>query len=447
VRRLLAIAAVLAAGCFEPWPVTGPYRCGAGACPDNMVCDDGVCCFPDKSPVCRALVLDGGTCFNGSTPQAYYEDSDGDGFGNKNASRLYCAAPVSDAYVLDNTDCDDLKPTVNPTQLESCDGYDNDCDGVIDDGQTPLKTVFADDDKDNFGDPAKPLVVCQTPAGYVDNNQDCAPTDRNRFPGAQELCNGLDEDCDGTPDDGPVESGRACGDAGFGECAAGTTACLGGTVQCLPNNVPVLDVCDGLDNNCNGQTDEQPDCGGPRSLLATGVNVGALNLGGNAYATSLTTCMKNLSGTSPDSWSPPNWTGSSSSLHLWYAEAPGNRTWDLSKAGLALFMNFRWSFVSGATYPWDGYQFPVVYLCGTSDTQFNRYVPAPTSLLDAGTNQADIVANDLPLAGGSGSGWVLGMGSGVDLKKVKRVEVMVKPRFNSGFNPTFTWTWRDAGFH
>jgi hypothetical protein len=446
VRRLLAIAALLAAGCFEPWPVTGPYRCGAGACPDNMVCDDGVCCFPDKSPVCRALVLDGGTCFNGSTPQTYYEDSDGDGFGNKNASRLYCAAPVSDAYVLDSTDCDDLKPTVNPTQLESCDGYDNDCDGVIDDGQTPLKTVFSDDDKDSYGDPARPLIVCQTPEGYVDNNQDCGPADRNRHPGASELCNGLDDDCDGTPDDGPIESGRACGDAGFGECSAGTTACLGGKLECLSNNVPVPDVCDSLDNNCNGKVDEQPECGGPRYLLGPGVTIGAQNLRVTVPFPPPATCLKNY-GTmyTGDSWSPPTWAGTTSYSHVWWAEAPGTATWDLSKPGTALHVNFGYTQLNGdPAGGWSGANWPVIYLCDPTGTAFNRYVPTGSGLMGPGASGT--VNSMMPIAGGGG--WTVGIGSGFDIKKVKRLEVYVKPDYYMVVTgPSFTVSFRpDAGF-
>jgi hypothetical protein len=70
-----------------------------------------------------------GACYNKST---YYRDADGDGYGLASASTLACSAPTG--YVSTSTDCDDLDITIKPTAIEICDGKDNDCDGLTDEG-------------------------------------------------------------------------------------------------------------------------------------------------------------------------------------------------------------------------------------------------------------------------------------------------------------------------
>jgi hypothetical protein len=62
----------------------------------------------------------------------FYEDADGDGYGNAGTSVLACAAPAG--YVTDNTDCNDLDPDINPGAPEVCDGMDNNCNGLVDEG-------------------------------------------------------------------------------------------------------------------------------------------------------------------------------------------------------------------------------------------------------------------------------------------------------------------------
>lgn len=451
----LALAALFGAGCFEPWPLTGPYRCSdKGGCPDDMVCDDGVCCYPTEAPVCRSLVLDGGTCFSGATPQTWYRDGDSDGLGNPQAKGSFCARPVSEAWVEDNTDCDDTAPETHPGAQEICDGYDNNCDGQVDEGHSPLLTFYADQDKDGFGDPAKPLMACKRPERtHVENNSDCWPDDGSRKPGAPELCNVLDDNCNGQVDENPIDVGTPCTDGGFGVCGPGTLACTPGGAVCVPNTPPSADLCDGEDNNCNGQVDEQPECGGPPSLLGPGVVIGAQNLQTAVpFAIQTIRCLKNYDGgtvaPTGDSWSAPTWAGTSSNSHIWWAEAPGNRTWDLSKPGALLHLNFSYTQLNNPVGPWwDGANMPVVYLCDGSGTQLNRYVPQNGTAGLMGPGPSGTINSNVPIAGGSG--WTVGIGSGFDLKRVKRLEIYVKPDYYmTTATPSFTITFRsDAGFY
>ncbi|MSP16200.1 MAG: choice-of-anchor D domain-containing protein, partial [Myxococcales bacterium] len=70
-----------------------------------------------------------------------------------------------------------------------------------------------------------------------------------------ETCNGVDDDCDLTVDDGAPGGGAACVTGLLGECAVGTTACVAGAISCVPNVTPSPETCDGIDSNCDGVVD------------------------------------------------------------------------------------------------------------------------------------------------------------------------------------------------
>jgi hypothetical protein len=84
----------------------------------------------------KGASTDSGSC----TAQTYYADTDGDGFGDPNATSSACSKPYG--YVTDKTDCNDKSATVNPKAAEVCNGADDNCDGVID---GPACATFAHD--------------------------------------------------------------------------------------------------------------------------------------------------------------------------------------------------------------------------------------------------------------------------------------------------------------
>jgi hypothetical protein len=242
----------------------------AGHVADDTDCDDALATvFPGAAELCDGLDNDcDGAVDEDVVMATFYRDGDGDGAGDPAATATGCAAPAG--YVLAAGDCDDGDPARHPAASEACDGLDNDCDGAADDG-VALATYYPDRDGDGAGDPAAAVEACTPPAGHVGAAGDCDDTRATVFPGAAELCDGLDNDCDGAADE---DGGAAVfyrdgdGDA-FGDPGQAVTACVAppGYVaaegDCDDGNAEVFpgehEVCDGLDNDCDGTADNLPD--------------------------------------------------------------------------------------------------------------------------------------------------------------------------------------------
>ncbi len=286
---------------------------------DGGDCDDGnaavnpqaleVCDVLDVDENCNGLADDDDPSTKQSTKARYYADFDGDGYGREtDPGTLFCDPPEGYAplggdcedtnaafnpgaaeddcsdpndYNCDGVvgyedsdgdgfaaceECDDHDPDIRPDADEICDGIDNDCDGLIDDdddsiADTSRATYYLDGDGDGYGDDGSAALFCSNPTSaeqaWVAAPGDCDDADSAVNPGAEETCNGVDDDCDGTVD------GETAADAqlyyadtdldGFGDPFAARRACTApdGTVA---NH----DDCDDSDPETN--PDAQEDC-------------------------------------------------------------------------------------------------------------------------------------------------------------------------------------------
>ena len=145
---------------------------------------------------------DGGLDINSAS--TYYQDSDGDGFGNPIVTSSTCA--VLEGWSENASDCEDTNPLIHPNADEVCDGIDNDCDELVDMDDDSVDTstgnvFYQDFDEDGFGSDDVFIQACNVPTGFVSNNNDCDDTASLVNPGASEICDELDNDCDFLIDD------------------------------------------------------------------------------------------------------------------------------------------------------------------------------------------------------------------------------------------------------
>ena len=234
------------------------YKPSEGDCDDNNADVN-----PGVVEICDGIDnnCDGQTDEN--VTSVFYADTDADGFGDPNVPQSACEAP--EGYVATNTDCDDANANAYPGNPEVCDGVDNDCDTVIDNGVGSM--FYADGDQDTYGDASASVMACEQPEGMVADATDCDDTNNNVFPGNPEVCDELDNDCNGIVDDGVETTYYADVDGDtYGDPAATEMACSLPTGYSATNddcndaeaaiNPGADEICDGIDNNCDGAIDE-----------------------------------------------------------------------------------------------------------------------------------------------------------------------------------------------
>jgi hypothetical protein len=265
----------------------GNSGCSNGAQTD---CNDAnINIHPGATEICNGLDDDcdgqsdeGGVCLT----LTYYSDDDSDSYIDSSPDgtcSTYNCIPTGSSSTPGN-DCNDTNPAINPGATETCDGVDNDCDGQSDEGGVCLTlTYYSDDDSDGYID-SSPDGTCSTynciPTGSSSTpGNDCNDTNPAIKPGATETCDGVDNDCDGSTDEGGVcltltyysddDSDGYIDSSPDGTCSTynciptGSSSTPGN--DCNDTNIAVNpgvgEVCgNGIDDNCNNQQDEG--CGG-----------------------------------------------------------------------------------------------------------------------------------------------------------------------------------------
>ena len=169
-----------------------------GVIPDDEIDNDG-----DTFSECNGDCDDtDNTLFPGAIEICDGIDNDCDGVIDELADN------DNDGYIANDCDgniidCNDNNPFIHPGAVETCDGIDNDCNGLIDDEDpnvTGLPIWYSDSDGDGYGTSSLTINACLQPSGFVSNATDCDDTNENIHPFSADVCDGIDNDCDGTID-------------------------------------------------------------------------------------------------------------------------------------------------------------------------------------------------------------------------------------------------------
>ncbi len=204
---------------------TGTTSCVAGQVQDS--CTPGTPAADDS--VCNGVDDD---C-DGATDEAYVSTATSCGVGA-------CASAGTTSCVGGQVQ-DSCTPGAPATDDSACNGIDDDCDGPIDEEFVSTGT--------NCG-----VGACASAGATfcVDGQVEDSCTAGTPSP---EICDNLDNDCDGVVDNGNPGGGSSCNTGLLGVCSAGTTACQGGQIVCVQTEAPCTETCNNLDDDCDGVVD------------------------------------------------------------------------------------------------------------------------------------------------------------------------------------------------
>ena len=185
----------------------------------------------------------------GCAGQLYTVDPDRDGFGAiEYGQKLDCSMP--EGYAARAGDCVEYNADVHPEAAERCNKLDDDCDGKLDEG-LPIGPQYRDMDGDGYGAGTETIMDCSSPKGYAAASRDCDDKTASTHPQASEVCNLVDDDCDGRTDEGVRPS------CGVGWCRRLADSCT--QAICTPGQ-PRAEECNLLDDDCDDRLDEDATC-------------------------------------------------------------------------------------------------------------------------------------------------------------------------------------------
>jgi hypothetical protein len=207
---------------------------------------------PGMPEVCDGIDNDCDTMLDEGVTVTGRPDMDFDLHGDEGAQAIMRCADTQGFSVLSD-DCDDGRVTAHSAQLEICDGLDNDCDDLLDENAVAV-AWYPDDDVDGFGDAdATPVISCAVVSGHAVRTGDCDDSDQSLSPSAAERCDGRDNNCDGVANFlinfGDTEDDD---EDGFPDMRCGGNDCNDGNPSVYPG---AMELCDGVDNDCDGVVD------------------------------------------------------------------------------------------------------------------------------------------------------------------------------------------------
>ncbi len=201
-----------------------------------------------------------------------YQDLDGDAYGVDTVTSSRCDTTAG--WAADAGDCDDADANVHPDTLERCNGYDDDCNDLIDAADPDVDPSegrwYLDYDRDGFGWVFEARASCEAQSGYVHDSTDCDDLDSGVHPSANEVCNAHDDNCDGLSDDEDPAvdlttatvwyvdaDGDRYGDASLPDLACAPDAgFVAASTDCDDGNAAVnpgaIEACNGVEDNCDG---------------------------------------------------------------------------------------------------------------------------------------------------------------------------------------------------
>ena len=271
--------------------------------------DQAPAVHPGVAEICDGVDQDCDGLVDNGVLSIFFRDADGDGYGDPDVRTGACVVP--EGFVDNAADCDDSSDRFNPAAVEDdctdpadyncdgstgfddldgdgvpacfdcddtessvfegapelCDDLDNNCNGDVDELPVDAPTWTIDVDGDGYGRADSPynIEACEQPQGYINNARDCDDDDPLTHPDAVELCDGLDNDCDGTVDGEGVDASTWYEDTdgdGYGEELAAVVLCeapdgyVSQVGDCMPTDPEVhpgaTDTCnDGVDQDCD----------------------------------------------------------------------------------------------------------------------------------------------------------------------------------------------------